>query len=341
MTYLLRTIPNIADLLQPLEQAIRCNFIPAITGRVEVSDAERDLLALPTRLGGLGLINPAEVSHHEFKSSENVTAPLVTLILSQQQDITHEAIHHQQVAKANVRTSRKSHLATIANQLKERLPPCLKRSMELASEKGASSWLTALPITEHGFTLHKGAFRDALCLRYNWQPTHLPKSCVCSHSFTVDHALSCPTGGLPTVRHNELRDFTAQVMTEVCHNVCTEPPLQPLSGEILSRATATTEDEAHLDISAQGFWGNGYQRAFFDVRVFNPNAPTYRKLQLTSAYRRQEREKQLKYEQRIREWAHLPPLFFPHLAACPNPPPLPTRDLHLCWPTRKTNHTAL
>ena len=184
-TYLLRTIPNIADLLQPLEQAIRCNFIPAITGRVEVSDAERDLLALPTRLGGLGLINPAEVSHHEFKSSENVTAPLVTLIMSQQQDITHEAIHHQQVAKANVRTSRKSHLATIANQLKERLPPCLKQAMELASEKGASSWLTALPITEHGFTLHKGAFRDALCLRYNWQPTHLPKSCVCGHSFTV------------------------------------------------------------------------------------------------------------------------------------------------------------
>ena len=90
-------------------------------------------------------------------------------------------------------------------------------------------------------------------------------------------------------------------MTEVCHNVCTEPPLQPLLGEILSRATATTEVEAHLDISAQGFWGNRYQRAFFDVRVFNPNAPTYRKLQLTSAYRRQEREKQLKYEQRIRE----------------------------------------
>ena len=160
---------------------------------------EESILALPTHLGGLGLINPAEVSHHEFKSSEYVTAPLVTLIMSQQQDVTHEAIHHQQVAKANVRTSRKSHLATNANQLKERLPPCLKWAMELASEKGASSWLTALPITEHGFILHKGAFRDALCLRYNWQPTHLPKSCVCGHSFTVDHALSCPTEGLPTV----------------------------------------------------------------------------------------------------------------------------------------------
>ncbi|KAL5470938.1 hypothetical protein EMCRGX_G028997 [Ephydatia muelleri] len=31
---------------------------------------------------------------------------------------------------------------------------------------GASTWLSMLPIQEHGFALHKGAFRDALCLRY-------------------------------------------------------------------------------------------------------------------------------------------------------------------------------
>jgi len=34
-------------------------------------------------------------------------------------------------------------------------------------EKGASNWLTVL-IEEFGFTLHKGAFRDALALRYGW-----------------------------------------------------------------------------------------------------------------------------------------------------------------------------
>ena len=93
-------------------------------------------------------------------------------------------------------------------------------------------------------------------------------------------------------------------MTEVCHNVCTEPHLQPLSGESLAYSTANTDDEARLDISAQGFWGNRHQRAFFDVRVFNPNARSYRELQLPSVYRRQEREKQRKYEQRIREVEH-------------------------------------
>ena len=42
--------------------------------------------------------------------------------------------------------------------------------MELPQEKGASIWLTALPIDIHDFALHKSAFRsrDALSLRYNW-----------------------------------------------------------------------------------------------------------------------------------------------------------------------------
>ncbi len=90
-------------------------------------------------------------------------------------------------------------------------------------------------------------------------------------------------------------------MTEVCHDVCVEPSLQHLSGEALSYATATTEDEARLDIRAKGFWGNRHQRAFFDVRVFNPNAPTYRSLQLATVYHRHEREKQRMYEQRVHE----------------------------------------
>ena len=77
-SYFLRTIPNIADLLQPLEDAIRCKFIPALTGRDGVSDAERDLLALP---GGLGLTDPTKMCNHEFTSSTNVTAPLAALIL--------------------------------------------------------------------------------------------------------------------------------------------------------------------------------------------------------------------------------------------------------------------
>ena len=44
-----------------------------------------------------------------------------------------------------------------------------------------------------------------------------------------------------------------------------------------------------LDVSAQGFWGDYHQRVFFDVCVFNPNAPSYRKMQLPPAHHLHER----------------------------------------------------
>ena len=69
----------------------------------------------------------------------------------------------------------------------------------------------------------------------------------------LEHALSCPGGGFPSFRHNEIRDLLADLLTEVCPNVCTEPRLQPLSDERLDYATASNEDNARADIQAGGF----------------------------------------------------------------------------------------
>ena len=162
----------------------------------------------------------------------------------------------------------------------------------------------ALPIAEHGFALHKGAFRDALCLRYGWRPPLLPSWCICDKSFTVEHALSCPYGGFPTIRHNKVRNITAHLMSDVCHNVGLEPTLQPITDERLHHSTANTEDGARVDSKAQGFWENDRQCAFFDVRVFNPLAHTYRSLPLPTCYRRHEQEKKRAYDQHIREVEH-------------------------------------
>ena len=88
-----------------------------------------------------------------------------------------------------------------------------------------------LPIEEHGFAFHKGAYRDALCLRYDWLPSGLPAKCVCGRGFTVDHAMNCSSGCFPTLCYDELKDFTAAVLSKVCHVVAVEPVLHPLSGE--------------------------------------------------------------------------------------------------------------
>ena len=159
--------------------------------------------------------------------------------------------------------------------------------MDLAQEKGASSWLTSLPLEEFGFSLHKGAFRDAIALRYGWLPQHTPTTCTCGTNFSVEHVISCPKGGFPTIRHNEVRDLTANLISEVCNNVSIEPMLQPITGEALSGASAITEDGARLDVAANGFWRGPFERAFFDVRVFNPHAPSNRQ-SLNACYRKHE-----------------------------------------------------
>ena len=55
LTYFIRTIPDINELLLPLEHTIRQKFIPAITGGQICSDNEIVLLSLPTRYGGLNI----------------------------------------------------------------------------------------------------------------------------------------------------------------------------------------------------------------------------------------------------------------------------------------------
>ena len=83
-----------------------------------------------------------------------------------------------------------------------------------------------LPIKELGFAPHKGAFRDALNLRYVWLPTGLPAKCACGHGFSVDHVMNCSSGGFPTLCHNELTDFTTAVMSEGCHDVVAVEPVR-------------------------------------------------------------------------------------------------------------------
>ena len=176
--------------------------------------------------------------------------------------------------------------------------------MNLAKEKGSSTWLTALPLTEHGFSLHKGAFHDALALRYGWIPDRLPTKCACGAPFFVEHAMSCAKGGFPSIRHNEIRDLTATLLTEVCKDVSIEPELQPLTDEELTGATANSQAGAQLDIAANGVWGGTFERTYFDVRVFNPHARSNRHTDLQSVYRKHEQIKKRAYEQRIREVEH-------------------------------------
>ena len=54
------------------------------------------------------------------------------------------------------------------------LPSDLLRSVNQSRDKGASSWLTAVPLVDQGLVLNRQEFRDSLRLRYNMPLSDLP-----------------------------------------------------------------------------------------------------------------------------------------------------------------------
>ena len=69
---------------------------------------------------------------------------------------------HQVVQRNDIQTRKEPHgktekrASTTTSTCTGQLSPQLQRSVELSQEKGSSAWLTALPVAEHGFLLHKG-----------------------------------------------------------------------------------------------------------------------------------------------------------------------------------------
>ena len=73
-----------------------------------------------------------------------------------------------------------------AERIKEMAPQKTKRALDLAADKGSSTWLTVLPLQDLGFNLNKREFRDAVKLRYDWPVDDIPSTYV----YTVDHSMN-------------------------------------------------------------------------------------------------------------------------------------------------------
>ena len=54
--------------------------------------------------------------------------------------------------------------------------------------------------------------------------------------------------GFHVVRHNDLRDLTAKILSEVYKDTEIEPKLTPFTGETLDSRTTKITNEARLDI---------------------------------------------------------------------------------------------
>ena len=290
-----RTINNISNLFQPLEDCIREKFIPAVVGR-PITDHERQIFSLPVRYGGFGIADPTETADREYDASRSVTEGLANQILHQHQDF---ALYDQEAVSSiikHLQCAKDLYLTQKLEQIKRCTEnPSLVRCLDLSREKGSGSWLTALPLKDHGFCLNKQEFRDAICLRYGWQIPNTPPYCGCGVKNSVDHTLICAKGGYVAMRHNALRDLNADFQSEVCKDVTLEQSLLPLNDE---EVNGTAADRAAPDISSIGMWST-FERTFYDVRVLHPNAPSYMATPMPKLYERHEQEKMKKYSSRV------------------------------------------
>ena len=111
-----------------------------------------------------------------------------------------------------------------------------------------------------------------------------------------------------------MRNLFASVMSEVHQDVSIEPQLMPITGEQLP-SSANKSDDARADISTRGFWQDG-QKAFFDVKVFNPFAQCHLNSSLEKNFANNEKEKKRHYNKCVIELEHgtfSPLVFTPYL----------------------------
>ena len=115
----------------------------------------------------MGFTNPCQAAPLEYAASRKMSSPLSDRIKSQ----THAPPDDMETNAAlqAMRTDKGDQLREKCEEVKSSLPEKTARAVDLATQKGASTWLTVLPIKEMNFDLHKREFRDAVKLRYDWQ----------------------------------------------------------------------------------------------------------------------------------------------------------------------------
>ena len=137
----MRVVPDIGDLLQPLENAIKFYLLPAITGQASISNAERRMLALPVRDGGLGIPIPTVLAANQFEPSSLITQSLVSLLTLQH---TVGAVSPDQVGNINAiqmhqrKETSKHHRKKQQEEVKaqkQTLPAALQKSLEKWPQK--------------------------------------------------------------------------------------------------------------------------------------------------------------------------------------------------------------
>ena len=96
--------------------------------------------------------------------------------------------------------------------------------------------------------------------------SRLPSTCEFGVTFSIDHALTYKKDGFIALRHNKVRNLTANLWLKFAKMFALNQYFFPITGKEINGALTT--DNARADVCARGFSTSG-QLAVLDVRMFN------------------------------------------------------------------------
>ena len=325
--YLCRTVPGVAEQLQPIEDAIRGHLIPALL-EVKPEDVNGDLRTLLShgvKQGGLNIRNPVEGADRLNQASREAVEVLVQSLKSGSDlDLEH---HQQTVRKAGAKARKEKIEAEQAfvEKLSASASKAVKKRLERIGQCG--NWLTSPPNKLNGNLLSAEEWRDNARLRYGLRPIGLCERCDgCGAGFTVEHGLSCKKGGLVVQRHDDCADeagaLSAMALSE--SRVSYEPEIfygrgvtasQQTDSERASAEAAlvaadsangkkkrsnTAGEEARGDVAVHGLWKRG-QTCIMDIRVTDTDAKSYANSSSAKVLERAAKVKRDKYAEACNE----------------------------------------
>ena len=142
--------------MDEIEKKIRQQLLPSITGKNHITEEDHNLFALPLRMVGLDLLSNRDFSR-TYEWSQAICDPLENSgpeIAETEQALINRNIKTE---RQNITLSKKAKIIEIIRK---------KVTINLASQKGASNWLSVLPLQRCNFSLNKSEFKDRLYLRY-------------------------------------------------------------------------------------------------------------------------------------------------------------------------------
>ena len=113
--------------------------------------------------------------------------------------------------------------------------------------------------------------------------------------------LSCSEREFPSIRHHELKDLTATLLSNVCDDICHKPELQLATSEVMVNRTAKITKDTWLDVALSRLWGGRYERSFIDGKFSKKDTLSNNNISTQRCYRKHEMEKKRVYEQGIWE----------------------------------------